>query len=127
MLLCTKIVARPAVFLAAFLFLSVTSSMAQGTEFLRDVEDLPLAPGLVEDPAARVAFDKPEGRIVQAAASGRADPAAVRAFYAQTLPALGWQSGPEQAWGRDGETLRVFVEANGDFVIVRFAIAPDAP
>ncbi|MBS28310.1 MAG: hypothetical protein CL566_05200 [Alphaproteobacteria bacterium] len=111
----------------AGLFLLFAPAMAQGPAYLEDVDDLPLAPGLVEDPAARVAFDKPEGRIVQAAASGRTDAADVHAFYAQSLPALGWQPGADRTWVRDKELLRVRVEAKGETVIVRYTIAPNAP
>lgn len=127
MLLCTKSASRIAVLVMAGLFLLAAPAVAQGPAYLEDVDDLPLAPGLVEDPAARVAFDKPEGRIVQAAASGRVDAADVRAFYAQSLPALGWQPGADQSWIRDRESLRVLVETKGETVIVRYTIAPNAP
>ena len=130
MLLCTISLSRGAALLVAALLVLATPVApvaAQGPAYLADVDDLPLAPGLVEDAEGRIAFDKPEGRIVQAIASGRADPAAVRAFYAQTLPALGWQPGAEQKWMRGKETLRLKLETKEGVVIVRFAIAPSAP
>ena len=49
--------------------------------YLADIDDLPLAPGLVEDTAARVVFDKPAGRIVEAAAGGVTTAAAVGRVY----------------------------------------------
>lgn len=130
MLLCTITVPRiAAMLMSALLVLAapVAPAAAQGPVYLADVDDLPLAPGLTEVPDARVAFDKPGGRIVQAVASGRTDPAGVRAFYAETLPALGWQPGAEQTWTRGTETLRVNVEAGDGVVVVRFAIAPGTP
>ncbi len=129
MLLCTITIPRAAaVLLSALLVLAAPASpvAAQGPTFLADVDDLPLAPGLVEDANERVAFDKPEGRIVQAVARGRADPAGVRAFYAETLPALGWQPRNEQSWTRGTETLRLKLDITDGVVVVRFAIAPSA-
>ena len=125
MLLCTKMLPPVAVMLLSLLL--VAPAAAQGPVYLADVDDLPLAPGLVEDADARVAFDKPEGRIVQAVASGRAEPADVRVFYAETLPALGWQPGGEHIWTRGRETLRMELETRDGIIVVRFAIAPSAP
>lgn len=130
MLLCTiKLSHVTAVLMSALLVFAapVAPAVAQGQAYLADVDDLPLAPGLVEDADGRVAFDKPEGRIVQALASGPVDPAGVRAFYAETLPALGWQPGAERTWKRGPETLRLQVETKDGVVVVRFAIAPSAP
>lgn len=130
MLLCTITLPRVAAMLmSALLVLAVPAApaAAQGPAYLADVDDLPLAPGLVEDAAGRVAFDKPEGRIVQAVASGRVDPAGVRGFYAETLPALGWRPGGDRTWTRGAETLRVNVENRDGLVVVRFAIAPSTP
>ena len=125
MLLCTKILPRVAV-MGLSLLLAMPAA-AQGPIYLADVDDLPLAPGLVEVADARVAFDKPEGRIVQAMASGRADPTGVRVFYAETLPGLGWQPDGEQIWTRGRETPRMKLETKDGSVVVRFAIAPSAP
>ncbi len=130
MLLCTINLSRAAaVMIAALLVLAapVAPVAAQGPAYLADVDDLPLAPGLVEDEEGRIAFDKPEGRIVQAVASGAVDPVAVRAFYAETLPALGWQPRAERTWTRGKETLRLNVNSRDGGVVVRFAIAPSAP
>jgi hypothetical protein len=130
MLLCTITLPRvAAVLMLALLVLTapVAPAAAQAPAYLADINDMPLAPGLIEDADARVAFDKPEGRIVQAMAGGRVDPTGVRAFYAETLPALGWQFGAEQTWTRGTETLRVNVETRDGGIVVRFAIAPSAP
>jgi hypothetical protein len=101
-------------------------AVAQDTAYLADVDDLPLAPGLTEDPAARVVFDKPEGRIVEAAASGPVAAAAVSAFYADTLPALGWVPAGPGAWTRARERLEIRVDAAATPLIARFSIAPRA-
>ncbi len=99
--------------------------MADGAQFLADVDDLPLPEGMVEDPDARVAFDEPGGRVVEAAASGPLEPEAVTEFYRETLPALGWTSVGPGVWRRDGEELRVAVVEAGPPVRVQFTIAPD--
>ncbi|MEP4377946.1 MAG: hypothetical protein ABJ215_05490 [Alphaproteobacteria bacterium] len=130
MLLCTITLPRvAAALMSALLVLAMPAGpvAAQGPSYLADVDDLPLAPGLIEDMDAGVAFDKPEGRIVQAVASGRVDPAGVRAFYAETLPALGWQPGADGTWARGAEVLRVNVETKDGGAVVRYAIAPGTP
>ena len=126
MSLCKISRRRGAMVLLAAFFSLLAPVFAYETSFLADIDALPLAPGLTEDAASRVAFDKPEGRIVQALARGRADPAAVRTFYAETLPALGWRTGVAGEWSRGRETLRVDVENAEGGVVVRIAIAPRA-
>jgi hypothetical protein len=85
-------------------------------EFVPGTDDVPLMPGLTAagDP---VVFDKPEGRIVTATARGKVTRAVVRAFYARTLPALGWRA-EGQDWRREGETLTLeFTGADGDLTV----------
>ncbi len=98
------------------------AATAQGT-FLRDVDDLPLAPGLTERAEAATVFDKPGGRVVETTATGAAERASVIAFYAQTLPALGWTSQGDQRWQRDGEVLTIDIASNAP-LIVRFFLSP---
>lgn len=59
-------------------------------EFLLGATDIPLMPGLSEDEATTVFFDKPAGRIMIARPGGCIDPAEARLFYGTTLPQLGW-------------------------------------
>ncbi len=92
--------------------------------FLPGVEDLPLMPGLREMPEATLIFDKPVGRLVQAMAKGKSDPATLWRFYDETLPQLGWRRVATGHFVRDGEGLRITVEKNGPTLTVRFAIAP---
>ena len=49
--------------------------------FVPGVADLPLMAGLEADPEATMVFDKPDGRIVEAAAFGAVSPEAVLAFF----------------------------------------------
>ena len=73
--------------------------------FLGGVEDLPLMAGLTEVTEARMVFDKPAGRIVEAFAVGQLEPEAVRVFYRQALPQLGWARLEGLRFEREGEIL----------------------
>jgi len=82
--------------------LAFVAPAAAESRFFTAVEDLPLAPGL-EEQGPPFWFDDANGRIVGAMARGRAEPAAVRRFYLDTLPALGWSFSPGA--GVDGELV----------------------
>ncbi|MGE0256390.1 MAG: hypothetical protein AB7N54_06470 [Alphaproteobacteria bacterium] len=120
--------ARPSAFrriLATGLLLSALAggvAEAQGT-FLRDVDDLPLAPGLTERTATAMVFDKPGGRVVETTASGATDRGSVVAFYTQTLPSLGWTPRGDLRWQREGEVLAIDI-ASGSPLVVRFFLSP---
>ena len=73
--------------------------------FVWGIGDLPLMGGLAQDARLGLLFDKPEGRIVESVARGALQPGAVRAFYASTLPQLGWRIAGPDRWARDGEAL----------------------
>jgi len=99
---------RRRVFLAAAaLFVGVVAHAgAQGTGgFLTVFEDLPLMPGLTEEKGSEVVFDSADGRIVEAYASGNVERADVLAFYAETLPQLGWRPAGTGRFQRERETL----------------------
>jgi hypothetical protein len=98
-------------------------------QFFAAIEDLPVMPGLEQVPGAGVSFDKPQGRIVEAAASGDVSRAAVRAFYTAVLPQLGWDAAGDGRYLRDGERLVLSFGASGDAtgrtLTVRFSLFPD--
>ncbi|MEO0036650.1 MAG: hypothetical protein RLZZ501_2673 [Pseudomonadota bacterium] len=98
---------------------------ARAEGFLSAYEDLPLAPGLAEIAGAGVAFDSPNGRIVEAYAHGRVSPAALLRFYADTLPQLGWSRQSDTLYRREAEVLRLAPAAERDGVMVRFSISPE--
>ncbi len=110
----------PAV-LAALLF--AAASAAAGGTFLTEFDDLPLAPGLTESPGGML-FDSPTGRIVEATAEGNVSAEEVRAFYARTLPELGWQATGGTAFRRDKELLRIDIEDRRRPLSVRFSVVP---
>ena len=88
----------------------------ESQRFLSGMGDVPVMPGLAPAEEEPLVFDKPGGRIAQSVMAGRVDRKAVLAFYAQTMPQLGWKAAPQTAAAgtrflRDGEELRLeFVE-----------------
>jgi len=100
-------------------------ALAETPGFVSVVEDLPLMPGLTEDEDAAMVFDSATGRIVEAHAAGEVPADAVRAFYADTLPQLGWKPIAEGLYGRGAEHLSLeIVPVSQGAAAVRFALRP---
>lgn len=108
--------------LAAILTILSTPALAAGPGFLSEVDDLPLAPGLVELPGGTL-FDSPQGRIVEANARGNLLEVEARNFYDETLPELGWQLVGSDTYRRDKEVLRLDY-SEGMPMTVHFSLAP---
>jgi len=102
------------------------------TTFFEDIADLPLAPGLIEDRDQSLVFDKPDGRIVEAVASGAVTGQQAIAFYQGVLPALGWQAAGrtelhgnvELIFERDDERIRIVVEEREGRSTLRLELSP---
>ncbi len=80
-------------------------------QYLSEVDDLPLAPGLAEAGDA-VVFDSDYGRVIRSRATGGNSALSVREFYAGTLPALGWHAlGPsgDDGWAYEREYERLTI------------------
>jgi hypothetical protein len=92
--------------------------------YVADIADLPLMPGLDEVPEAGVAFDKPAGRIVSAYAHGAVTAAAVRRFYRETLPQLGWTPATATRYTREDELLRLELLGRDGDLTVRYTLQP---
>ncbi len=101
------------------------SGAARAETFLTAIADLPLAPGLNELSGQGLVFDKPGGRIVEAYAAGQTAAAAVKVFYGETLPQLGWQPLGGESWRREGERLDVTVLSETGTILVRFTLRPE--
>ena len=114
----------PKICLYACLAMLLTAP-ARADGFVSGAEDLPLMAGLTEDEGANLIFDKPDGRIVEAWATGALRRAAVAAFYAETLPELGWQQLDSASWAREGERLRIDITGGDDALTVHFSISPE--
>lgn len=111
---------------AGLLWTASPAALAVGPGFVVGIGDLPLMEGLVPVAGQVVLFDKPDGRIVQAVARGDVAAAAVRGFYARTLPQLGWRPAGPDRYRRDGEALALeFVgPPERGPVTVRFILNP---
>lgn len=107
------------------LFLTAVAAAAEG-RFLAEMEDLPLAPGLTENPGGML-FEQPSGRIVEASAVAALETEAgqIVAFYATTLPQLGWEKIGPAAYRRDNEMLRIDVDQRQKPLAVRFSVVPN--
>lgn len=95
--------------------------------YMPGTEDVPLMPGLAADDAASLVFDKPQGRIVEAAARGAVSRHAVMAFYEESLPQLGWRrtgTSTRKSFERDGERLSLDFDGRDGNLQVAFTLAP---
>lgn len=101
---------------------------ADGDRFIEALGDVPLMPGFEVDGDSVVSFDSPTGRIVRVSAHGRAGPDAVRTFYRESLPNLGWRTaGPDaNLYRREGEALTLDIARRGGRTVVRYGLAPAA-
>jgi hypothetical protein len=104
---------------------------AQAASFLSVIDDLPLMPGLTEDLEAAMTFDSAGGRIAEARAQGTLSAKAVRSFYHETLPQLGWRVRAQGGYMRGTETLRLEIEQQPEGqqlkrVSVRFVLRPSS-
>lgn len=113
-----------AVLVVAALLGGSAGARAQDAQFLSTIEDLPLMPGLTEDADRSVVFDAPSGRLVESFATGTVDRDQVIAFYARTLPQLGWRADDGARYVREGEVLVLEFARRGPTLTVRFALAP---
>jgi hypothetical protein len=124
----------------ALLICGMSASHAHGARaeekaggYLDAVEDMPLMEGLHETGEGGIVFDKPNGRIVRAVAQGAVAASAVRSFYIETLPQLGWTRQQKLeliadllVFRRDSERLEIqTVPGAGGGTEVRFSIEPE--
>ncbi len=113
-----------ALILAGFPVFAMAAEGARA--FVSGFEDLPLMPGLSQVADAATVFDTPSGRIVEAYANGRVAAEDIAAFYARTLPQLGWQRISAHRYRREGELLDLEIRGGlGGPSSVRFYLAPD--
>ena len=112
--------------IAGFLMLTALPVMAAETVYSSVVDDLPLMQGMIEKPDDTVIFDKPGGRIIEFSAETSTAAEAVKSFYLQALPPLGWKSSRASQFTRDNETLKIDFEKAGKKTLVHFTLTPNA-
>jgi hypothetical protein len=112
--------------LAAFsLFFLAGFAHAEAAKFFRELSDVPLMPGMFELDGSGMVFDKPEGRIVQAAAAGQGvSEAQIRRFYDQALPQFGWEKSGEAIFMRNNEKLQLDVPVQNGQPVLQITIEP---
>ena len=116
---------RSACLALPLLVCSLASPLALAQRFVPGTNDLPLMQDLAAVAGSGLVFDKPEGRIVEATARGKVTKTAVRGFYDETLPRLGWvPAASGDTWTRETETLHLdFAGRDGD-LWVTFSLVP---
>ncbi len=102
----------------------LAAPLARAAAFVAGTEDVPLMEGLVTVDGKSLAFDNPDGGIVEAEARGKLARAKVRDFYGATLPQLGWSAAGPDAWRREGEVLRIVFGGRDGDLTVGFTLSP---
>tara|TARA_R110002096_G_scaffold436105_1_gene668123 strand:+ start:140807 stop:141199 length:393 start_codon:yes stop_codon:yes gene_type:complete len=107
---------------------------AQQGDMLKDMA-LPLMGGLAENSDGAMLFDSPEGRIINAEASGMLAAKDVYEYYRVVLPSLGWsveRGAPCDVnvsfcikATRDAENLLLDIASAGNKSTVTYALAPN--
>lgn len=80
-------------------------------DYSKVITDLPLMQTMTEDLSKMVAFDTPDGRILETMAETPAQFRQVLGYYHQVLPPLGWelQKGTHNIYRRKNEMLVIDV------------------
>ncbi|MEZ5972300.1 MAG: hypothetical protein R3C31_10870 [Hyphomonadaceae bacterium] len=89
---------------AAALTITCASPAYAETAYFTQLEDMPIAPGLVET-TDHAEFSNDGVRMLSVSASGQAQAEQVRAYYDAALPALGWAI----SLGSGGENETVYL------------------
>ena len=98
------------IFIAAVLAAVCLTGAVQAQDasvFFKDIEDLPVMPGMAEDAGSGTTFDTAQGRIIQAYATGPVSEGGVMAFYNNSLPQLGWRRLDIGVYRREKEILKL--------------------
>lgn len=98
-----------------------SAPLAHATQFLTAIDDVPLPQGLTERPEPLI-FESDQGRVVRTTAEGNLGGGRVSAFYAETLPALGWK--PTETpdgivYAREDERLTIRIREPANMAPVR--------
>ena len=107
--------------------LSFSAAHAQNSEpqFFTSLHDVPLMEGLNEIDTEATAYDKPNGRIIDAFAyTGSLSPNAIMSYYNSTLPQFGWGKTDNGTFYREQEIMRISFEKHEGAHIVKISIRP---
>ena len=112
-------------FLCVFaIFLFVPCAWAEG--FFVGLPDVPLIEGAVELEERGLSFDKPEGRILIAAAAldDSISDSQLQTYYSQALPEFGWEDIDGFSYKRGREMLEISVLDEDGLRILEVTISP---
>ncbi|HTH98164.1 MAG TPA: hypothetical protein VL574_12170 [Stellaceae bacterium] len=115
---------RRLAFLALALCLMLPAIAWAETAYVPGTEDVPLMPGLTARSDGPLIFDKPQGRIVEATATGAVKREQVLSFYRSSLPELGWHQKGEHDFDRSGERLSLDFKGHDGALTVGFTLSP---
>lgn len=92
--------------------------------FLVGTEDVPLMPDfqISEDDTFWLDAQDGSGRLFFAKAYTNNAESAVKSFYSQTLPELGWQEEKDGYFKRDGDILKISVDGHSHKTAVIFEL-----
>ncbi len=118
-------------FVLAAVFICAAPAYGE-TAYFAAIPDLPVATGLSESPNQLASFAAGENSsLVIASAHGAASPEAVRAFYMDSLSALGWAYEPAQRHddltflrGRERLILHIEPHDGGTYLSMRLIVRP---
>ncbi len=112
--------------LCLFSILILLTAPVQASEFFQGLTDIPVMPGLTQEPEQAVIFDTPGGRVVQAQAYAMDGLSGtdILSFYKAALPQLGWAGQGTERYVRDGERLDIEAFEAGGLWAVRLTLAP---
>ncbi|MEZ5757769.1 MAG: hypothetical protein R3D86_06080 [Emcibacteraceae bacterium] len=95
---------------------------------------IPLMEGLVENQDEALLFDSPQGRIINAVASGAIEGKKIYDYYAMVLPSLGWNVDKRNKCDekaelclsaiRDKESLSLMIDVKSGTSTVTYSLSP---
>ena len=106
--------------LALCLFFSV--AVYAQSDFVPGTEDLPLMEKMVIDENETISFDTPAGQILNVTAKTPVSSQKVLSFYANTLPALGWQKKSGNSYKRDRDEIVIQTQSSQTGTSVLFQV-----
>lgn len=117
---------RPVLILLIIGLVFSWSAGAQGIVYFSVLDDLPLPPGMTENLDESIDYDSGGVRIAQAQAAGPQGllPHKITDFYAETLPALGWDETGPGTYRRGEETLTFTVTQSQNNPVLTIRLGP---
>jgi hypothetical protein len=110
--------------LTLFTIFAFWSNITFAADFAEEIEDLPLMESFEIIDQDTIYFDKPEGRIITLTAFSANKTEDPFAFYAKTLPQLGWAKTSEKEYLREKEHLKIESQMREDGMIIKFYLSP---